>query len=103
MTLTEFAKELTKLGLPVAYDHFVTAQKPPFIVYINPSDNTFIADGIVYTKSKNVNLEVYTSKKDLALEKKLESFFYGLEIPYEVDEVWIESESVYLRTYYFEI
>lgn len=104
MTLADLAKLLVSLGYPVAYDHFTSTQTPPFIVYLNPSDNTFGADNKVTYKTKDINIEVYTSKKDLALETKIEKLFDDNEIYYDdPDEVFIPSENVYKRTYYITI
>lgn len=104
MTLTELVQKLVSLGYPVAYDHFVSAQTPPFIVYLNPSDNIMGADNKVLHKTKNINVEVYTTQKDLALEAKIEKLFDDNEIYYDdPDEVFLSSENVYQRTYYLTI
>lgn len=104
MTLVELAQKLASIGYPVAYDHFTTTKEPPFIIYTNPDDNTFGADNKVVHKTKNINVEVYTSKKDLALEAKIEKLFDDNEIYYDdPDEVFIPSENVYKRTYYITI
>lgn len=104
MTLPDFAKLLVSLGYPVFYDHFTSTQTLPFVVYMNPNDNTFGADNKVVHKTKNINVEVYTSKKDLALEAKIEKLFDDNELYYDdPDEVYIVSEKVYKRTYYLTI
>lgn len=104
MTLDELAKLLVSMSYPVFYDHFTSTQTLPFIVYLNPSDNTFGADNKVIYKTKNINVEVYTTKKDLSLESKIEKLFDDNEIYYDdPDEVFIESERVYKRTYYLTI
>lgn len=103
MTLAAFAQALSKLGYPVAYSHFNSAVEPPFMVYLNPSDNSFGADNKVLHRTKNINVEVYTRKKDLALEQKLESFFNEKNLYFESDETWIDTEKVYVRTYYITL
>lgn len=104
MTLPDFAKLLVSLDYPVFYDHFTSTQVLPFVVYMNPSDNTFGADNKVVHKTKNINVEVYTSKKDLVLEAKIEKLFDDNELYYDdPDEVYIVSEKVYKRTYYLTI
>ena len=104
MTFSELGLALKSLGYEVAYDHFTTAKTPPFIVYTNPSDNTYSADNKVIHKTKNIDVEVYTKNKDLALEAKIEKLFDDNEIYYDdPDEVFIQSENVYKRTYYITI
>lgn len=104
MTLAELAQKLVSLGYPVAYDHFNSTQTLPFIVYLNPSDNTYSADNKVIHKTKNIDVEVYTKNKDLALEAKIEKLFDDNEIYYDdPDEVFIQSENVFKRTYYITI
>lgn len=58
-----------------------------------------MADNKVYTKINNFTVELYTNKKDLIAEEKLESLFDKYEIPYNPDEVWIESEQLFQRIY----
>jgi hypothetical protein len=103
MTLAELAQALASLGYPVTYYQFELRQTPPFIVYLNPRDNSFSADNRVIYKSKNVHVEVYTSKKDLSVEATVEKLFTDNEIFYDVDEVYIDSEEVFKRTYYITI
>ncbi|HWI49115.1 MAG TPA: hypothetical protein VNU45_12905 [Rummeliibacillus sp.] len=104
MTLTELATILESLGYPVRYDHFSSSPTLPFIIYTNPSDNTFGADNKVTYKTKNIDVEVYTKNKDSVLEAKIEKLFDDNEIFYDdPDEIFIQSENVYKRTYYITI
>lgn len=76
MKLEDFFIELEKyMNIPVSYYHFKDTPTIPFIAYIDTGKNTFVADGRVYTKSRNIRIELYTEKKDFNLEDKLESFF----------------------------
>ena len=84
---------LERIGLPFAYDHFAREQEPPFIVWRVPGSNNFSADGGVYLKTDNINIELYTDKKDPDLEKRVEAQLEG--IFYEKSEVYIESEKLY--------
>lgn len=69
-------KILEEIGLPFAYSHFAEGESPdpPFMVYLFPKNKHFGADGLVYYKNTEVNLEVYTDKKDLQLEEKIEVY-----------------------------
>ncbi|MCX4324860.1 MAG: hypothetical protein OSJ59_18105, partial [Lachnospiraceae bacterium] len=65
---------IAEMGLPFAYDHFAEGEspEPPFLCYLIPGSDNFAADGKVYHKGANVHVEIYTDKKDLAVEKKVE-------------------------------
>lgn len=103
MTLIELANLLESTGYPVAYSHFKTTTNPPFIVYIETPSTNFFADNKVYRKGLNVDVEVYTDYKDTEVENKIESLFDEHDIPWESNEVWIESEKLFQRIYEISI
>lgn len=96
---------LKKMNIPFAYDHFAEgeSQDPPFICYLLPGSNNFCADGVVYHKINEVNIELYTDKKDLSLEQAVEAVLDQHGIFYEKSEVWIESEKLYEVLFSFEM
>lgn len=96
---------LTEFGIPFAYDHFAEgeAPDPPFVCYLIPSTDNFVADGMVYLDIDVVNIELYTNKKDPEREKKLQELLTAAGIVYEKNEVWIESEKLYEVVYEFEM
>jgi len=102
--LSDIENILQATGYPVAYSHFVSKNnipppKPPFITYLVPYSSNFFADNKVYKKIDNVQIELYTIKKDLVAEKKLEELLDTNEIAYESTEEWIESEKLFQRIY----
>ena len=96
---------LQALGIPFAYDHFAEGEspEPPFICYRRPGSNNFSADGRVFFKADEVNIELYTDKKDPTVEKQVEDALDAEGIFYNKTEVWIESESLYEVLYSFEM
>ena len=92
-----------ELGLPFAYDHFAEGEspEPPFVCYLLPGSRNFAADGRVYYKGSEVRLEVYTDRKDLDLEARVEAVLDGQGVFYNKSEVWIESERLYEVLYSF--
>ena len=98
-------KVLEAVGLPFAYDHFAEGESPdpPFLCYLLPGSNNFSADGKVYYKISQVNLELYTDRKDPLLEQKLEAVLDAASIFYNKTEVWIDSEKLYEVLYQFEM
>ena len=96
---------LKAMGIPYAYDHFAEGESPdpPFICYLCPESNNFSADGRVYFKIENINIELYTDKKDLSCESAVETVLDAHGIFYNKTEVWIESEKLYEVLYEFEM
>ena len=92
-------------GIPFAYDHFAEGEspEPPFICYLLPGSDNFGADGKVYYKISNVNIELYTDEKTPSVEQKLEDAMDAASIFYNKTEVWISSEKLYEVLYSFEM
>ncbi len=104
MNLIELKKILDATGYPVAYSHFTATPgkpvpKPPYICYLVDGSPNMIADNKVHHKINDVTIELYTIKKDLVAESKLEQALDDHEIPYESFEAFIESEKMYQKTY----
>ena len=103
MTLEELNNILKGTGYPVAYSHFKQRQTLPFITYLVEGTNNFFADDKVLLKVEQINIELYTSKKDLEAENKLENLLDKNNICYEVFEDFIAEEKVFKRTYEMEM
>ena len=96
---------LEEVGVPFAYSHFAEGESPdpPFVCYLLPRSDNFSADGAVYHKLSVVHFEVYTDKKDRALEKRVEDVLDKNNVFYNKSEVWINSEKLYEVIYSFEM
>lgn len=97
-TLSEFVENLQKsVDLPIAYHHFKSGQAPelPYLIYYSIGNDDLKADNINYVKFRQVNVEFYTNKKDVASEEKITSFFDANEIAYDTFESYIEEEKMY--------
>ena len=105
MTYGDITNMLKEAGLPLAYDHFAEGEspEPPFLIFLFPDSDNMFADNGVYFKISQLNMELYTDKKDPELEEKLEDILTAHEIPWEKSEVWIESEKMYEVLYQTEI
>ncbi|MDD6985702.1 MAG: hypothetical protein PUI53_00260 [Butyricicoccus porcorum] len=103
MKLSEFKTQLESLGFPVAYDHFEKPQKTPCIVYKVPGSDNFAADGKVYCKVEQLDVELYTDFKSLATEAKVEKLLDSCELVYERTESYFESEKLYEVLYEMEV
>ena len=96
---------LEEFGVPYAYDHFAEGEspEPPFICYLLPGSNNFVADGRVYYKINEVRFELYTDSKDIGLEQHLETLLDKHGIVYGKTEAWIESERLFEVLYSFDM
>lgn len=105
MSYEEIVEMLGGLGIPLAYHHFAEGEspEPPFLVYLSPGSNNFAADGKVYFKVKELDVELYTDKKSPELEEKLETLFDDRFLFYEKSETYIESEKMYEVLYEMEV
>ena len=95
---------LEELGLPYAYDHFAEGEgpDPPFLCFRCPNSDNFAADGTVYFPITEIDIELYTDRKDPETEKKLEDLLVKNDIFFDKTETWIESEKLYEVLYCFE-
>lgn len=105
MTIGQLAAMLKGTGIPFAYDHFAEGEspEPPFICYLLPGSDNFAADGQVYFRINEVRIELYTDKKDVSVEKRVEDVLDGRGIFYNKSEVWISEERLYEVLYSFEV
>jgi hypothetical protein len=105
MSYEEITAMLAETGLPFAYHHFAEGEspEPPFLVYLIPGSNNFSADGQVWLKVKQLDIELYTDKKAPDLEDKLEAVLDARGLFYNKDETWIESEKLYEVLYELEV
>lgn len=97
MTHNEVVEMLEELNLPIAYDHFAEGESPdpPFICFLYPENKPFGADNTVYYQLHELDIELYTDRKDLRLEKKVEALLTRYELFFHKSEVWIEEEKMY--------
>jgi hypothetical protein len=88
------AQILGEAGIPVARGGFKKAQAPPYIVYVFSHSSNYAADSKVYVKRDNYQVELYTEKKDIALEEILEGIFDAHGLFYDKTETQLESEGL---------
>ena len=107
MTLAEFNKILQSTELPVAYRFFPADDprkpppNPPFICYFETETNNFAADGVIYKKIARIAVELYTEKKDLVSEEKVESALSSFY--WNKDEEYLNDEKCYFVVYQLEV
>lgn len=103
--MDKLIRMLKAMQFPFAYDHFAEGEAPPlpYICFLFPESDNFAADGKVYYKKNRVNIELYTEKKDISSEQRVEKALDENNIFYSRSEVWIESEKMYEVLYKLEM
>ena len=92
---------LQSTGLPCAYSHFKTSQKPPYIVYIGNGQDVFEADNTHYYKENRYQVEYYFTTKDESNETAIEDALLTSGFLYEKSgDVYIEDEGIFVIYYY---
>ena len=83
MTYDNVIEMLEEAGLPLAYDHFAEGESPdpPFLVFLFPGTDNVFADDTVYKKIDQLNIELYTDKKDPEIENTIEDILLSHELP----------------------
>lgn len=99
----ELLTALQNLGLPFAYHHFAEgeAPDPPFIIYLVSGSDNFFADDRVYQGIESVQIELYTDRKDPAMEEKVEAALDSF--CWEKSEAYVDTERLYQIIYRIEV
>ena len=105
MTYEQIAEMMEEMELPFAYHHFAEGESPapPFLLFLSPGENTFSADNLAYFSCKQLDIELYTDKKQPELEEQVESVLSQHEIYYTKTELFIDSEELYEVLYEMEV
>lgn len=105
MTNQKVFEMVKSIGFPTAYHHFEEGQEPekPYIVYLYPGTDNFAADGIVYQAINELDIELYTAKKDIEAEKKVEAVLKEHGFFYEKTETYLTSEKMFEVLYETEV
>lgn len=106
MTLSELYTALeSSFRDRVVYNAFPigTVTSMPYICIVCTNTENFGADDKVYYKRQNVNIELYTDKKDLAAEGIVESVLDNAGIFYNASDTYIDDEKCFERIYEIEV
>lgn len=89
----------------VVYDAWEEGQAPelPVICYNVTGSANFYADGGVYVPIDQLNVELFTRRKDPQTEKLMEDKFEALGMAWAKNEDYDDSEKVYIITYEIEV
>ena len=101
MTPKEIKEIIKQAEVPCAYYKFAedTKQEPPFICYFFDGSEDLYADGINYLRLERLYIELYTDRKDFALEDKLQKILNKNGIAFSKEEDNIDSEHMHVTVY----
>ena len=77
--------------------------QPPFLVFLSTGERTFSADNEMYFSSKQLDIELYTDRKQPETERQVEAVLRRHHIFYQKSEQWIDSEQFYEVLYEMEV
>lgn len=105
MTLADIQTMLTSVagfsGSTVVYESFPVGEAPPlpFICWLETETDNFAADGVVYSETHRIDIELYAKARDLISEGNIEAKLneYGIFWDKEVD--YLDSEKCFMTTY----
>lgn len=108
VTQVELCTNLKTLGMPMAYGEFKgttenPAPPPPFITYQFAYSGDLMADNQNYTEINNFQVELYTTKKDLAREAAVQNLLKSLRLPYSKMEYWLDTENLWQIIYEIQL
>lgn len=107
MTREQIVEFLTELGIEYRYHHFTQKElqtiELPVIVWDINEKNNFFADGIVYHKTKVLNIKVYTQDRDWDLEEKIETMLTERGITWNYASDWLQKEEIWETVYEMEV
>ncbi len=101
MDLDEIYSKLKTLDIPVTYLKFNKPQKLPFMVYFEAGGSVEGADNYNLYRRKTIKIEIYSAKKDIPLERKVEELFRDTELEKDVD-TYLPDEEMFMTAYSFE-
>lgn len=95
MTLREIREALMTSGLDVFYDHTPEDVAMPYICYKEVSARVVSLDSEASKVISTIQVELYTNKKDEALEERLQEalkpFIWKKELDFDGDEDYFSS------------
>nr|DAL97508.1 MAG TPA: hypothetical protein [Caudoviricetes sp.] len=105
MSIDEIKQMLGEMGIEYRYHHFETegAINPPFLIWILPGTDNFMADGITYQGISELDIELYTDTRNFEQEKSIERVLKKYELSWNKTERHIQSENMFEVLYEMEV
>lgn len=93
---------LQTLELPIVYGRHTKQIETPYLLLIGAGQDHFEADMTYYVSKDRWTLEYYFSKKDPALETRIETLLLDNDLRYDKSEdLYLDDQEVFLIYYDF--
>lgn len=103
MDIKELKRRCEEKNIPFAYGLFKNPIEPPFLVAISSGSNNALADGIVYKRIEEIELDFAFIDKDFELENTIENYILKDVVWNKTEETYIEEEKIFQVSYFFDI
>jgi hypothetical protein len=100
MKLTDIHAILVSTGYPVAFSHFETSSPLPYLVYLTPYSVNTYTDDTVAVSATHYQVELYTDKKDVTAERKVEDAL--AVFCWEKSQDYLSEEKMFRTIYEYE-
>ena len=102
-TLAELGQALNTL-YPTRYLKFNRKADDQFIVYTDEGQEDFFADGENYVEVTTVDIDFYSTTKDIQAERRIKELLRNNKLPYDVSNTtYLNNEDLYLITFTVEL
>ena len=103
MSLAQLHQLLLTLEIPVAYDHFKTEQKPPFIAYRVLREDFKTADSKTAFRTANIELSYCSDLWNIPFERRLEQLLENSGLTFDKSFLYLDKQEMYQINYIFTI
>lgn len=94
----------TALKCDYAYSSFKDGKaRNPFLVFYYSGSDDVYADCINYANIEALNIEFYSSNKEIESEQTIRQILASHDISFDTNCVWVDSEKVFLTTFMTEV
>lgn len=102
-TLAELGQALNTL-YPTRYLKFNRKADDQFIVYTDEGQEDFFADGENYVEVTTVDIDFYSTTKDIQAERRIKELLRNNKLPYDVSNTtYLNNEDLYLITFTIDL
>ena len=102
-TLAELGQALNAL-YPTRYLKFNRKADDQFIVYTDEGQEDFFADGENYVEVTTVDIDFYSTTKDIQAERRIKELLRNNKLPYDVSNTtYLNNEDLYLITFTIDL
>jgi len=103
MQQSELYQLLSSTGLDVYFYQTGQPVSPPYVVYLRDGTSSHGSDHKNFVRKDSYIVEFYSDEQDEANQSKIETALDNAGISYTTSESYIESESLYMVAFYFDI